>query len=82
MWRRNLEEPLVIEPLAPGAPFHFEPRQEHCLIAAENLLLFEWSIGPRGMGQDTIFIYETRVLAMKSNSLVQDELAVAAKSPR
>lgn len=44
--------------LRPGATFHFEPRVEHCIIGAENLLIFERSIDPKGMDQDLIFLYE------------------------
>jgi hypothetical protein len=31
---------------------------EHCIIGAEDLLVFERSVDPKGMDQDLIFIYE------------------------
>jgi hypothetical protein len=56
-WRRDTEQPLTVEVLAPGAEFHFEPGIEHCLIGTENLLVFERSVDPKGMDQDLVFIY-------------------------
>jgi mannose-6-phosphate isomerase-like protein (cupin superfamily) len=56
--RRAADQPLTVEALAPGDLFHFEPGMEHCLIGADNLLVFERSIDPKGMDQDLIFIYE------------------------
>jgi mannose-6-phosphate isomerase-like protein (cupin superfamily) len=58
LWRRPNERSLRAEVLKPGAEFHLEPGQEHCLIGTENLLVFERSIDPKGMDQDLIFIYE------------------------
>jgi hypothetical protein len=56
--RRAADQPLSVEALAPGDQFHFEPGMEHCLIGAENLLVFERSIDPKGMDQDLVFLYE------------------------
>jgi hypothetical protein len=58
LWRRVADQPLTVEALTPGAEFHFKPGMEHCLIGAENLLLFERSLDPKGMDQDLVFIYE------------------------
>jgi hypothetical protein len=58
LWRRATHQPLIVEALAPGAEFHFEPGMEHCLIGTEDLLVFERSVDPKGMDQDLIFIYE------------------------
>lgn len=58
LWRRMTDQPLAVQALAPGDEFHLEPGKEHCLIATENLLVFERSLEPRGMDQDLIFIYE------------------------
>ena len=56
--RRAADQPLMVEALAPGDQFHFEPGMEHCLIGTENLLVFERSVDPKGMDQDLVFIYE------------------------
>jgi mannose-6-phosphate isomerase-like protein (cupin superfamily) len=58
LWRRAMEQTMTVEPLKPGAQFHFEPGMEHCLIGTENLLVSERAIDPKGMDQDLIFIYE------------------------
>ena len=58
LWRASPNESLSVEPIAPGAQFHFEPAMEHCLIGTQDLLVFERSIDPKGMDQDLIFIYE------------------------
>jgi mannose-6-phosphate isomerase-like protein (cupin superfamily) len=58
LWRRVADQPLVVQALAPGDKFHFEPGMEHCLIGTEDLLIFERSVDPKGMDQDLIFIYE------------------------
>ena len=58
VWRRMADQPLAVQALAPGGEFHLEPGKEHCLIATENLLVFERSLEPKGMDQDLIFIYE------------------------
>lgn len=58
LWRRAAGQSLIVEALAPGAQFHFEPGREHCLIATESLLVLEHSLDPKGMDQDLIFIYE------------------------
>jgi hypothetical protein len=63
LWRRAPNEPLSVEPVEPGAQFHFEPGMEHCLIGTENLLVFERSTDPKGMDQDLIFIYEPEASA-------------------
>lgn len=57
LWRRKENDPLTVEPLEPGAQFHFEPGMEHCLIGTENLLVFERSTDPKGMDQDLLFIF-------------------------
>jgi hypothetical protein len=36
---------------------------EHCIIGAEDLLVFERSVDPKGMDQDLIFIYELDTVA-------------------
>jgi hypothetical protein len=36
---------------------------EHCIIGAEDLLVFERSVDPKGMDQDLIFIYEPDAVA-------------------
>jgi mannose-6-phosphate isomerase-like protein (cupin superfamily) len=56
--RVSPNEPLAVEMLTPGATFHLAPGQEHCLIGAEDLLVFERSTDPKGMDRDLIFIYE------------------------
>jgi len=56
--RSSTGQPLVVQALAPGDKFHFEPGMEHCIIGTENLLVFERSTDPKGMDQDLIFIYE------------------------
>jgi hypothetical protein len=61
LWRRAMEQAMTVEPLKPGAQFHFEPGMEHCLIGTENLLVSEHAIDPKGMDQDLIFIYEPDV---------------------
>ena len=59
LWRRMADQPLAVQAIAPGDEFHLEPGKEHCLIATENLLVFERSLDPKGMDQDLIFIYES-----------------------
>jgi hypothetical protein len=56
--RRAANQPLTVEALTPGDQFHFEPGMEHCIIGAENLLVFERSVDPKGMDEDLVFIYE------------------------
>ncbi len=51
-------EKYLVEAVAPGDRFYFEPGMEHCLIGTENLLVFERSTDPKGMDQDLVFIYE------------------------
>ena len=58
LWRRMADQPLAVQAIVPGDEFHLEPGKEHCLIATENLLVFERSLDPKGMDQDRIFIYE------------------------
>jgi hypothetical protein len=36
---------------------------EHCIIGAEDLLVLERSVDPKGMDQDLIFIYEPDAVA-------------------
>ena len=50
--------PLAVRAVVPGNQFHFAPGQAHCLIGADNLLVFERSTDPKGMDRDLIFIYE------------------------
>ena len=52
------DQPLAVRAVAPGDEFHFAPGQAHCLIGADNLLVFERSTDSKGMDQDLIFIYE------------------------
>jgi hypothetical protein len=63
LWRPPNEQSLTVEVLRPGAEFHFQPGMEHCIIGAEDLLVFERSIDPKGMDQDLIFIYEPDAVA-------------------
>jgi hypothetical protein len=63
LWRPPNERSLTVEVLRPGAAFHFQPGMEHCVIGAEDLLVFERSIDPKGMDQDLIFIYEPDAVA-------------------
>jgi mannose-6-phosphate isomerase-like protein (cupin superfamily) len=63
LWRSSTQAPLTVETLAPGKSFHFAPGLEHCLIGAENLLVFERSTDPKGMDRDLIFIYEPEATA-------------------
>lgn len=58
LWRSVAGQPLLVEPLAPGAEFHFKPGMEHCLIGTEDLLVFERSTDPKGMDKDLVFIFE------------------------
>jgi len=58
LWRPLNERSLTVEVLRSGAEFHFQPGMEHCIIGAEDLLVFERSVDPKGMDQDLIFIYE------------------------
>jgi mannose-6-phosphate isomerase-like protein (cupin superfamily) len=62
-WRPPNERSLSVEAVKPGAEFHFPPGIEHCIIGAEDLLVFERSIDPKGMDRDLIFIYEPDALA-------------------
>ncbi len=63
LWRSSTQAPLTVEALAPEKSFHFAPGMEHCLIGAENLLVFERSTDPKGMDRDLIFIYEPEATA-------------------
>ena len=63
LWRPANEQSITVEVLQPGAEFHFQPGMEHCIIGAEDLLVFERSIDPKGMDQDLIFIYEPDAVA-------------------
>jgi hypothetical protein len=57
LWRQKVGKPLMAQAIGPGDEFHLSPGREHCLIGADNLLVFERSIDPKGMDQDLIFIY-------------------------
>lgn len=48
---------IQVRKLSPGVEAHFAPGDEHCIIAPQNLLLFESSLDHKGMDQDLIFIY-------------------------
>ena len=63
LWRPPNERSLTVEVLLPGTEFHFQPGMEHCIIGAEDLLVFERSVDPKGMDQDLIFIYEPDAVA-------------------
>src|SRR4029077_3479064 len=65
LWRPPNERSLTVEVLLPGAEFHFQPGMEHCIIGAEDLLVFERSVDPKGMDQDLIFIYEPDPVATR-----------------
>jgi hypothetical protein len=58
LWRREGCRPLGVQALQPGQRFHFRPGVEHCIVATEDLLVFERSTDPKGMDQDLIFLYE------------------------
>jgi hypothetical protein len=66
LWRRIFGRALSVEPLKPGAEFHFEPGIEHCIIGTEDLLVFERGIDPKGMDQDLIFIYQPEASLSRS----------------
>jgi len=68
LWRPANEQSLTIEALRPGAEFHFQAGMEHCIIGAEDLLVFERSIDPKGMDQDLIFIYEPVAFPVPSHA--------------
>ena len=65
LWRPLNERSLTVEVLRPRAEFHFQPGMEHCIIGAEDLLVFERSVDPKGMDQDLIFIYEPDAVATR-----------------
>ena len=65
LWRPPNEQSLTVEVLQPGSQFHFQPGMEHCIIGAEDLLVFERSVDPKGMDQDLIFIYEPDAVAFR-----------------
>ena len=67
LWRPPNERLLTVEAVKPGAEFHFQPGIEHCIIGAEDLLVFERSLDPKGMDQDLIFIYEPDALAASAH---------------
>ncbi len=68
LWRPANEQSLTVEVLRPGAAFHFQPGMEHCIIGAEDLLVFERSVDPKGMDQDLIFIYEPVAFPLPSHA--------------
>ena len=68
LWRPPNEQSLTVEVVQPGAQFHFQPEMEHCIIGAEDLLVFERSIDPKGMDQDLIFIYEPVAFPLASHA--------------
>lgn len=47
-----------VEPFTVGSYAHFSPRDEHCIIALEDLIVFESSEDFRGMDKDLIFLFE------------------------
>ena len=63
LWRLPNEQSLTVQVLQPGAECHFQPGMEHCIIGAEDLLVLERSVDPKGMDQDLIFIYEPDAVA-------------------
>ena len=68
LWRPPNERSLTVEVVHPGAEFHFQPGAEHCIIGAEDLLVFERSMDPKGMDRDLIFIYEPDAVAFPSHA--------------
>jgi hypothetical protein len=46
-----------VVPLVPGVSRHLSPSEEHCIIALDNLLVFEVSEDYKGMDKDLIFIF-------------------------
>lgn len=53
-------EVIRVRRLMPGTEAHFAPGEEHCIIAPEDLLIFENSLDHKGMDQDLVFIYQPR----------------------
>ena len=68
LWRPPNERSLTVEVVHPGAQFHFQPGMEHCIIGAEDSLVFERSVDPKGMDQDLIFIYEPVAFPLPSHA--------------
>lgn len=48
---------IRVRRLYPGVEADFAPGEEHCIIAPQNLLIFEKSLDHKGMDKDLIFIY-------------------------
>ena len=68
LWCPPHDRSLTVEAVKPGSEFHFEPGMEHCIIGAQDLLVFERSVDPKGMDQDLIFIYEPVAFLLPSHA--------------
>lgn len=49
---------IKVLPLSQGSQFQFAPGDEHCVIAPQNMLIYEKSLDHKGMDQDLIFIFK------------------------
>ena len=57
LYGRKGERVLRLTALLPGMEMDFRPGDPHCLIAVEDILVYEVSEDHKGMDQDLIFIY-------------------------
>lgn len=57
IYRKPDDVGLSVKFLESGVTCSFNPGQEHCIIALENLVVYERSTDPKGMDKDLIFIY-------------------------
>lgn len=54
------EEYIAVKVLLPGFSTRFKPSEEHCIIATEDLLIFERSYDYKGIDKDLIFIFNPK----------------------
>ena len=57
IYRPQGESKLATLELTPGTSITLQPGQEHCIIAINDLVVFEKSMDYKGMDQDLIFIH-------------------------
>jgi mannose-6-phosphate isomerase-like protein (cupin superfamily) len=57
LYRNGNDSTCWLKLLSPGDKVSFAPGEEHCIIATEDLLVYEESIDPKGMDQDLIFLF-------------------------
>ena len=57
LYRHGITGPLSVMVMTPGAEIDLKPGDVHCLIACEDLLIYETSKDRKGMDQDLKFIY-------------------------